>query len=44
MSSVDFAVTLRGGKGRRAGLDKQLLHCEGRALPRGIARKLETLF
>jgi molybdenum cofactor guanylyltransferase len=44
MRSVDTAVILCGGKSSRAGFDKQFLPCDGTALPKAIARKLESLF
>ena len=44
MPTADTAVILCGGESRRAGLDKQLLPCEGTTLPRAIARRLEALF
>ncbi len=44
MKRVGTAVILCGGKSSRAGVDKQLLPCEGTTLPKAIARKLQTLF
>jgi molybdopterin-guanine dinucleotide biosynthesis protein A len=37
---VKTAVILCGGESSRAGVDKQLLPCEGTTLPKAIARKL----
>jgi molybdenum cofactor guanylyltransferase len=44
MPRVETAVILCGGESRRAGIDKQLLPCEGTTLPVALARKLKTLF
>ena len=44
MPRVDTAVILCGGKSSRAGIDKQLIPCEGTTLPKAIARKLQALF
>jgi molybdopterin-guanine dinucleotide biosynthesis protein A len=44
MPRAATAVILCGGESSRAGIDKQLLPCEGTTLPRAIARKLRGLF
>jgi molybdopterin-guanine dinucleotide biosynthesis protein A len=44
MPRVETAVILCGGESRRAGVDKQLLPCEGTTLPVAIAGKLAALF
>lgn len=44
ISRVRTAVILCGGRSSRAGVDKQLLPCEGTTLPLAIAAKLRRLF
>jgi molybdopterin-guanine dinucleotide biosynthesis protein A len=44
MPRVRTAVILCGGRSSRAGVDKQLLPCEGTTLPLAIAAKLRALF
>jgi molybdenum cofactor guanylyltransferase len=44
MPRMDTAVILCGGRSSRAGIDKQLLPCEGTTLPRAVAGKLRALF
>jgi molybdopterin-guanine dinucleotide biosynthesis protein A len=44
MPRMDTAVILCGGRSSRAGIDKQLLPCEGTTLPLAVAGKLRALF
>jgi len=44
MQRVRTAVILCGGRSSRAGVDKQLLPCEGTTLPLAIATKLRSVF